>query len=100
MTWIVVATPPFRGIERFDAVAAQIEDSTDGLRARWVGTVEDGSLRSVMVWESREHAERFFSEHLAPALARAAGSSGPVEMPASVGFEPVRTYEREGAHST
>jgi len=92
MTWIVVATPPFRGIDRFDAVAAQINDSIAGLRARYVGTVEDGTLRSVMVWESRDHAERFFRERLAPALARTLGPE-PVGMPTFVGFEAMRTYE-------
>ena len=42
----------------------------EGLQARYVADVGDG-IRVVAVWESKEHADRFLEERLAPALATA-----------------------------
>lgn len=94
MQWIAVATPPFRSIEQFDAVMAQVDGEPEGLEARYVGTTADGSLRVVTLWESRAHADRFFAEKLGPALARALGPE-PVGAPEVVGIDVARSYARE-----
>ena len=73
MQWIMVGTPPFR-IEQYDQVHAQLGEEPAGLQARYVGTDGDGRLRIVGVWESKEHADRFYAERLGPVLAQAFGS--------------------------
>ncbi len=94
MQWITVATPPFRSIEEFDAVIAQVGGEPDGLQARYVGTTSDGGLRVVTLWDSRAHAERFFAEKLGPALAKVLGPE-PVGAPEVVGIDVARSYARE-----
>ena len=91
--WIAVATPPFRAIEQFDAVMAQIGTEPEGLEARYVGTT-GGQLRVVTVWESKAQADRFFTERLGPALAKALGPE-PVGAPEVVGIDVARSYVRE-----
>lgn len=93
MTWIAVATPPFQSIEKFDSVMAQIGSEPEGLEARYVGTV-DGSVRVVTVWESQEHADRFFTGILGPALATVLGPE-PAGAPEIVGIDVARTYVRQ-----
>jgi hypothetical protein len=93
MQWITVATPPFRSIEQFDTVVAQFGGEPDGLEARYVGTA-NGKLRVVTLWESKAHADRFFTETLGPALAKALGPE-PVGAPEVVGIDVQRTYVRE-----
>ena len=66
MQWITVATPPFGSIEQFDKVHTQLGEEPAGLQARYVGTADDGKLRVVALWESKEHADRFFAETLGP----------------------------------
>ena len=63
----------------------------DGLEARWVGHVGD-ELRVIMVWSSREQAERFFTDVLRPAVA---AKVGPDRKPGLVGFAAEREYRRE-----
>lgn len=92
MQWITVATPPFGSIDQFDKVMANLGGEPDGLEARYVGTV-DGELRVISVWESQAHAERFMSERLGPALAKALGPE-PVGAPTFVGIDVVRSYVR------
>ena len=91
--WIGVATPPFEAIEKFDAVMAQVGGEPEGLQARYVGTT-NGQLRVVTVWESKEHADRFFTERLGPALARALGPE-PVGTPQVLGIDVARSYVRQ-----
>lgn len=93
MQWIGIATPPFESIEKFDAVMAQVGDEPEGLEARYVGTT-GGELRVVTVWESKEHADRFFAERLGPALAKALGPE-PVGAPSVVDVEVARSYVRQ-----
>jgi len=93
MKWIAVATPPYGSIEQFDAVMAQLGDEADGLEARYVGTTDDG-LRVVTLWESKEHADRFFAERLGPALSKALGPE-PAGAPEVMGIEVERSYVRE-----
>ncbi len=94
MQWITVATPPFTSLEQFDAVRANQGGEPDGLEARYVGTTDGGQLRIVTLWESKEHADRFFADRLGPALAKALGPE-PVGKPEVVGIEVARSYSRE-----
>ena len=94
MQWVTVAIPPFESIEQFDKVIAQLGEPPDGLQARYFGTADDGQLRYVALWESKEHAERFFAETLGPTLARALGPEL-VGRPEVIGIEVIRSYVRE-----
>jgi hypothetical protein len=93
MKWITVATPPFTSIEQFDTVLAQVDGEPDGLAARYVG-MADGKLRIVTLWESKAHADRFFTDRLGPALAKALGPE-PVGAPEVIGIDVQRAYVRE-----
>jgi hypothetical protein len=94
MHWITVATPPFGSIEQFDKVHARLGERPAGLQARYVGTADDGKLRIVTLWESKEHADQFFTETLGPVLAKALGPE-PVGRPEVVGIDVARSYVRE-----
>lgn len=91
MQWITVGTPPFTSIDQFDKVTAQF-DTPEGLQARYVGTT-DGELRVISLWESKEHADRFFADTLAPALTKVL-SPEPVGRPETVGIDVERVYVR------
>lgn len=93
MQWIGVATPPYKSIEQFDQVMSQIGSEPEGLQARYVGTTDDG-LRVVTLWESKEHADRFFAEKLGPALAKVLGPQ-PAGLPKVLGIDVARTYTRQ-----
>jgi hypothetical protein len=51
------------------------DERADGLIAHVAGPVE-GGFRIIDTWASREQAERFWGEHLDPAVARAHGGRG------------------------
>jgi hypothetical protein len=91
MQWIAIGTPPFTDITTFDATCASHGGEPEGLEARWVGRIGD-QLRVIMVWTTREQAERFFAEVLLPGLA---ATLGPDKRPELVGFAAERTYRRE-----
>ena len=91
--WIAIGTPPFTSVETFDAVCARFGGEPAGLQARYVGRVGD-ELRIVMIWASKDDADRFFVNTLGPALAAVLGPE-PSGKPTIIGFEPQRTYERE-----
>ena len=93
MQWITIATPPFRSLDQFDKIVAEMDGQPEGLQARYVGTT-DGAFRVVTVWESKAHADRFFAETLGPVLARALGPE-PVGTPEIVGIDVARSYVRE-----
>jgi hypothetical protein len=93
MQWIAVATPPFSSVEQFDQLMAQFPGEPEGLEARYVGTTDDG-LRVVSLWESEEHADRFFTERLGPALAKFLGPD-PAGTPEVLGIDVARTYTRQ-----
>ena len=93
MSWIVIATPPFTSIEQFDAVMAEMGEEPDGLEARYVGTT-DGEVRVISLWESKAHADRFMTERLGPALAKALGPA-PAGAPRHYGIEVERSYARQ-----
>jgi hypothetical protein len=94
MQWIAVATPPFAAIEQFDQVMEQLgADEPAGLQARYVGSTGDG-LRVVTLWESKEHADRFFADRLGPAFAKVLGPE-PAGRPEIVGIAVARSYTRQ-----
>jgi hypothetical protein len=93
MQWIAVATPPFTSIEQFDKVLAELgEDPVEGMEARYVGTTADG-LRVVTLWETKEHADRFFADRLGPALAKVLAPE-PAGRPEILGIDVARVYTR------
>jgi hypothetical protein len=93
MQWISVATPPFESIDQFDAIRTAQGEEPEGLEARYVGTT-DGELRIVSVWESKAHADRFFTQTLPGVLAKVLGPE-PVGAPETVGIDVARSYVRE-----
>jgi hypothetical protein len=93
MQWITVGTPPFR-VDQYDQVLAQLGEEPAGLQARYVGTDDAGELRIVGVWESKEHADRFYADRLGPVLATALGSES-VASPETVGINVAHSYVRE-----
>ncbi|HEV3364293.1 MAG TPA: hypothetical protein VG795_09170 [Acidimicrobiia bacterium] len=94
MTWITVATPSFASIEQIDSVLAQLDGPPDGMEARYIGTAADGTLRVVSLWQSKEHAGRFFAEKLGPAVAKALGPE-PVGASDLLGIDIKRSYVSE-----
>jgi hypothetical protein len=93
MQWITVSTPAVTSIEQFDAVVAHLDPPPDGMEARYAGTA-GGELRIVTLWESKAHADRFFTETLPPVLAKVLGPE-PAGAPESVGIDVKRSYIRE-----
>lgn len=91
MTWITVATPSFASLSQIDAVLTQLDGPPDGMEARYIGTADDGKLRVVSVWQSKAHADRFLSEKLGPAVAKALGPE-PVGAADLTGIAVERTY--------
>jgi heme-degrading monooxygenase HmoA len=88
---MTIATTPLECVERFDAVLAGQTAEPEGFQARCMGTTESGELRIVTVWESKAHADRFFTQTLGPALAKALGPE-PVGKPELVGMAVARAY--------
>jgi hypothetical protein len=91
--WITVSKPPFDSVEEFDRVHAALGEEPEGLQARYVG-MADGAPRIVAVWESREHADRFLSDRLGPALTKALGPE-PTGAPEYLAIDVSRSYTRE-----
>ncbi|WP_448624192.1 hypothetical protein [Geodermatophilus sp. URMC 64] len=93
MQCITVGTPP-QSLEQVDAVLAALGSPPEGMEARFVGRSDDGELRIVTLWESKEHAERFFADQLAPVLARTLGPE-PAGTSRVIELDVVRRYERQ-----
>lgn len=91
--WIIVATPPFTEVETFEQVTAQVGVTPEGLHARYLGRLGD-ELRVVTIWESKEHADRFFADQLGPALARVLGPE-PVGRPQTQAIEVLQAFVPE-----
>jgi hypothetical protein len=73
MSYLTIAKPAFGTLEGFRKIMSTQgigQGEPDGLQARYVAEVGDG-IRVVAVWESKQHADRFLEERLAPALATA-----------------------------
>src|SRR5262245_23461231 len=91
MQWMTIATSPLESVDQFDTVLAGQIDEPDGLAARFVGTTENGELRIVALWESKAHADHFFTQTLGPALAKVLGPE-PSGKPEVVGVAVARAY--------
>jgi hypothetical protein len=91
MQWMTIATSPLESVEQFDVLLAGQTAEPDGLEARYVGRAENGRLRIVAVWESKAHADHFFTQTLGPALAKLLGPE-PAGQPEVVGIELARIY--------
>jgi hypothetical protein len=98
MKWMTIATPAFDSIETFEKVRAHVGDHT-GLEISYLGTADDGSLRVVNLWESKAHADRFYTEILGPALAQVLGPE-PGGFPKIVGVEVARVYSADPVSAT
>lgn len=86
--WLTIATPPIRSLDKLDQVMGAAVP--DGLRARYA--CQDGDeFRVIAVWESKDHADRFFREVLGPVLARVLGPE-PAGAPAMTGMEVLREF--------
>lgn len=86
--WLTIATPPTKSLDHLDQVMGAA--SPDGLRARYACRA-DGEFRIIAVWDSEEHADRFFREVLGPILARVLGPE-PSGAPAVSGMEVLREF--------
>ncbi|GHH34559.1 hypothetical protein [Lentzea cavernae] len=86
--WLTIATPPTRSLDQLDAVMGAT--APEGLRARYACQA-DGDFRIIAVWDSKEHADRFFREVLGPVLARVLGPE-PAGAPAMTGMEVLREF--------
>ncbi|WP_330276951.1 hypothetical protein OG205_15555 [Lentzea sp. NBC_00516] len=86
--WLTIATPPIQSLDQLDQVMGAA--TPDGLRARYACRAE-GEFRVIAVWESKDHADRFFREVLGPILARVLGPE-PSGAPAMMGMEVLREY--------
>jgi len=93
MQWITVGTPLY-SIEQYEKVLAQLGEEPAGLQARYVGTDGDGKLRIVGIWESKEHADRFYTERLGQVLAEALGSES-VGRSEPIGINVTHSYVPE-----
>ena len=92
--YITVATPSFASLDQVDAVIAQLDGPPEGMQARYIGTTPDGELRVVSLWETEEHAHRFLTEKLGPAVAGALGPE-PRGASALVAVDVAREYVRQ-----
>jgi hypothetical protein len=66
-------------LDLFDQVDALVPPEPEGLLLLVRGRTERG-VAVVSVWRSREDSDRFFAEHLAPALAQVVGDPIPAPL--------------------
>lgn len=79
MAIVRIIQPPGTTREMYDAVGEKLridDDPPAGLIVHTAGEV-DGKWQIVDVWESAEHAQRFDTERLMPAIAEVAGGQDP-----------------------
>ncbi|RDI35218.1 hypothetical protein [Lentzea flaviverrucosa] len=86
--WLTIATPPTQSLDQLDRMMGAVDP--DGLRARYACRA-DGEFRIIAVWESKDHADRFFREVLGPVLARVLGPE-PAGAPSTTGMEVLREF--------
>jgi hypothetical protein len=75
MSYLTIGKPAYATLEGFEQLMSADgigRAEPEGLQARYVADVGDG-IRVVAVWESKQHADRFLNDRLAPALATAFG---------------------------
>jgi hypothetical protein len=86
MAIIRIVRPPMVTAETYDAVTASAgfdQSPPEGLLIHTAGEV-DGQWQIVDVWESEEHAERFNTERLLPAIEAVMGGAPPGQPPTTV----------------
>jgi len=66
-------------LDLFDQVDALVPREPEGLLLLLRGRTERG-VAVVSVWRSREDSDRFFADHLAPALAQVVGDPIPAPL--------------------
>ncbi|MGW6933482.1 hypothetical protein ACWGE0_25730 [Lentzea sp. NPDC054927] len=86
--WLTIATPPVTSLDQLDKIMGAF--TPDGMRARYACQAGD-EFRVIAVWESKDHADRFFSEVLGPHLARVLGPT-PSGAPTATGMEVLREF--------
>ena len=86
--WLTIATPPTQSLDQLDQMMNSL--TPDGMRARYACRA-DGEFKVIAVWESKEHADRFFREVLGPVIARVLGPE-PSGAPAMTGMEVLREF--------
>lgn len=78
-------------LEDYETVNAMVPSEPEGLLLRIAGATERG-LGVLAVWRSREDADRFFTDHLGPALATVVGDPVPPPL-ASCALDQVQVWE-------
>ena len=102
MTVITIAKPPAGSLAQLEQIIAEAcrPEEPAGLLARYAGAADDGTLRVVAEWESREAALQFFAGRLGPAVA-AVLAPEPAGMPEItwVDVQPTVSYVRDSLHA-
>jgi hypothetical protein len=86
--------PPEMTAESYDAVSQRMDvehDPPEGMICHSAGQMADGTWRMVDVWESKDAADRFRSERLAPAVMAVASELG--MAPGEPDVEYFETYD-------
>jgi uncharacterized protein YeaC (DUF1315 family) len=89
MTILVLSSAPSKQV--YEELAKTINTSSDmpdGLILHAATESEDGSVQVVDVWESREEADQYERERVAPAVALVELSNGPIQLPPAKYVEP------------
>ncbi|MEA2225029.1 MAG: hypothetical protein QOE67_311 [Solirubrobacteraceae bacterium] len=89
MAILRIVQPPMVTKETYDAVNAHLSVHTtppEGLIMHSAGEL-DGTWQIVDVWESEQHAQRFDSERLGPAVEAVAGATAPTGPPRTTVYE-------------
>ena len=87
--WLTIATPPTQSLEKLDQMMGSL--TPDGLRARYACQA-DGKFQVIAVWDSKEHADRFFHETLGPVIARVLGPEPSGAPAVTAGYEVLREF--------
>lgn len=85
-------------MDTFDQVEALLPETPEGLLVGIRGMSERG-LTVVTVWRSRQDSDRFYAEHLGPALAQVVGDPVPPPL-TSIGLDDVVLWGEMACSST
>jgi hypothetical protein len=100
MSVISIAKPPVTDVDQVRKViaAACTPEEPEGLLHRYVGAGDDGSVRVIAHWESRELALQFMTTRLGPALASVLAPE-PAGMPEVTWVDVADSYDRPSLHA-
>jgi len=90
-----ISRPPMLSSDVYDAVNAKAEVDSDppaGLLMHCAGEV-DGVFQIIDIWESAEHAQRFDSERLGPAINEVVFAANPEQAPGPGATPNTSVYE-------